>query len=82
VRKKILRERKRKSLLFQKIKKNLQNFEIKEILEQLHAPFGSYFVTSLSFLTDWIFDNDVFEVIDLVGMNDNEFRNKVLILLN
>jgi hypothetical protein len=70
VRKKRLKEKKRKSLLFQKIKKNLQNFEVKDILEQLNVPSGSYFVSNLSFLTDWIYDNDVFEVIDPVGMND------------
>jgi hypothetical protein len=50
LRKKRQREKQRKPSLFQK--KNLQNFEIKDILEELSIPSESYFVTSLSILVE------------------------------
>jgi predicted DNA-binding antitoxin AbrB/MazE fold protein len=55
-------EKARKSL-FQRIKKILQNYEIKDILKELNIPSESYFVTNLSILVDWIYENDVFKLL-------------------
>jgi hypothetical protein len=51
LRKKRQREKDRKSSLFQKLKKTLQNFDIKDILEQLNVHSKSYFVSNLSIFT-------------------------------
>jgi UTP-glucose-1-phosphate uridylyltransferase len=58
-------------------KKKLQNYEIKDILEKLNVHSASYFVSNFSILTGWIYNNDVFEVIDPINMNDDEFRHKI-----
>jgi hypothetical protein len=71
-------KRKTEKILFiSKNKKKIQNYEIKDILEELNIHSESHFVTNLSILVEWIYDNDVFEVIDPINMNDDEFRRKI-----
>jgi hypothetical protein len=43
----------------------------------LNVPSKSYFVSNLSIFVDWIYNNDVFEVIDPIGMSNDEFKHKV-----
>jgi hypothetical protein len=43
----------------------------------LNVPSKSYFVTNLSILTDWIYNNDAFEIIDPINMSDDKFRHKI-----
>jgi predicted DNA-binding antitoxin AbrB/MazE fold protein len=40
------------------------------MLKELHIFFESYLVTNLSILVEWIYNNDVFEVINPINMND------------
>jgi hypothetical protein len=47
------------------------------MLKELNIQSESYFFTKLSILVEWIYDNDTFECINPINMNDVDFRRKI-----
>jgi hypothetical protein len=70
-----LKEKLRKSLLFQRIRQLFSHQEIKELLKHFTSTISSYLIANVSNLVGWLYDD---EGIDPINQTDNEFKRKIV----
>jgi hypothetical protein len=70
-----LKEKQRKSSLFQRIRQLFSHQEIKELLKHFPTAFSSYLIANISKLVGWLYDD---EGIDPINMKDDEFKRKII----
>jgi hypothetical protein len=73
--KKRLKEKLRKSSLFQRIKQLFSHQEIKDLLKYLPTAISSYLIANVSNLVGWLYDN---ENIGPINQTDDEFKRKII----
>jgi hypothetical protein len=70
-----LKEKQRKSLLFQRVIQLFSYQEIKELLKYFPTAISSYLIANVSNLVGWLYDD---EGIDPINTSDEEFKRKII----